>query len=121
MQVEWLRLEIQSVPVRLVFESALELMSSTQLGTFQVSFLQSHALIQQRIVAPFKAVAMRISVSRRHMLSTRADGPLWQIQGTPTGSEKGAQHVWQRPRGRQNGRLPLLPQNRPQAASLSPR
>ena len=35
-QVEWLRERIKQVPVRLVFESALELMSLTQIGTFQV-------------------------------------------------------------------------------------
>jgi len=33
--VEWLRARIQAVPVRLVFESALELMGCTQIGTFQ--------------------------------------------------------------------------------------
>lgn len=35
-QVEWMKERIQQIPVRLVFESALELMSMTQLGTFQV-------------------------------------------------------------------------------------
>ncbi|KAK9843478.1 hypothetical protein WJX81_004582 [Elliptochloris bilobata] len=35
-QVEWLRERIQAVPVRLVFESALELMGCTQIGTFQM-------------------------------------------------------------------------------------
>lgn len=34
-QVEWLKERIQQIPVRLVFESALELMSCTQLGSFQ--------------------------------------------------------------------------------------
>lgn len=33
-QVEWLRARVQRIPVRLVFESALELMSSTQVGSF---------------------------------------------------------------------------------------
>lgn len=37
LQVEWLRERIQAVPVRLAFESALELMSTTQIGTFQVT------------------------------------------------------------------------------------
>lgn len=37
LQVEWLRERIQKVPVRLVFESALELMGTTQLGSFQAS------------------------------------------------------------------------------------
>ena len=36
-QVEWLRERIKQIPVRLVFESALELMSLTQIGTFQVT------------------------------------------------------------------------------------
>ena len=36
-QVEWLRERIQKVPVRLVFESALELMGTTQLGSFKAS------------------------------------------------------------------------------------
>ena len=35
-QVEWLRERIQAVPLRLVFESALELMGCTQIGTFKV-------------------------------------------------------------------------------------
>lgn len=35
-QVEWLKARVDQIPVRLVFESALELMSSTQIGTFQV-------------------------------------------------------------------------------------
>ncbi|KAK9811539.1 hypothetical protein WJX72_005618 [[Myrmecia] bisecta] len=35
-QVEWLRSQIAAVPVRLVFESALELMGCTQIGTFQM-------------------------------------------------------------------------------------
>ena len=34
-QVEWMKERIQLVPVRLVFESALELMSMTLLGSFQ--------------------------------------------------------------------------------------
>ena len=36
-QVEWLRARISAIPVRLVFESALELMGTTQIGTFQAS------------------------------------------------------------------------------------
>ena len=36
-QVEWLRARVARVPVRLVFESALELMSTTQVGTFQMA------------------------------------------------------------------------------------
>ncbi len=43
-QVEWLRARIQAVPVRLVFESALELMGCTQIGTFQA---RQHALGEQ--------------------------------------------------------------------------
>jgi hypothetical protein len=35
-QVEWLRGAVAAVPVRLVFESALELMSSNQVGSFKV-------------------------------------------------------------------------------------
>ncbi|GAB4822001.1 hypothetical protein N2152v2_009047 [Parachlorella kessleri] len=35
-QVEWLRERVGQVPVRLVFESALELMSSTQVGSFKM-------------------------------------------------------------------------------------
>ncbi|KAL3147924.1 Magnesium chelatase, variant 2 [Trebouxia sp. C0010 RCD-2024] len=35
-QVEWLKARVDQIPVRLVFESALELMSSTQIGTFQM-------------------------------------------------------------------------------------
>ncbi|KAK9860391.1 hypothetical protein WJX84_004358 [Apatococcus fuscideae] len=35
-QVEWLRARISAIPVRLVFESALELMGTTQIGTFQM-------------------------------------------------------------------------------------
>jgi Domain of unknown function (DUF3479) len=35
-QVEWLKVLVAKVPLRLVFESALELMSCTQVGTFQV-------------------------------------------------------------------------------------
>jgi magnesium chelatase subunit H len=33
-QVEWLRARLARVPVRLVFESSLELMSSTSVGSF---------------------------------------------------------------------------------------
>lgn len=36
-QVEWLKALVDKVPIRLVFESALELMGCTQIGTFQVS------------------------------------------------------------------------------------
>jgi Domain of unknown function (DUF3479) len=35
-QVEWLREKAQAVPIRLVFESALELMGTTQIGTFKM-------------------------------------------------------------------------------------
>jgi len=35
-QVEWLRPKVEAVPVRLVFESALELMSYTQVGSFEM-------------------------------------------------------------------------------------
>lgn len=35
-QVEWLKSRVKKIPLRLVFESALELMSTTQIGTFQV-------------------------------------------------------------------------------------
>lgn len=36
-QVEWLRKKIENIPVRFVFESALELMSCTQVGSFDMS------------------------------------------------------------------------------------
>lgn len=36
LQVEWLRELVVRVPIRLVFESALELMGTTKIGTFQV-------------------------------------------------------------------------------------
>lgn len=36
-QVEWLKEQVDKVPVRFVFESALELMSSTQVGSFQMN------------------------------------------------------------------------------------
>ncbi|MBD2314133.1 magnesium chelatase subunit H [Desertifilum sp. FACHB-1129] len=35
-QVEWLRQRVQHIPIRLVFESALELMSLTQIGEFKI-------------------------------------------------------------------------------------
>ena len=35
-QVQWLRARVQDIPIRLVFESALELMSLTQLGKFVI-------------------------------------------------------------------------------------
>jgi len=35
-QVEWLKARVEAVPVRLIFESALELMSSTQVGDFNM-------------------------------------------------------------------------------------
>ncbi|KAL0032609.1 hypothetical protein WJX77_010520 [Trebouxia sp. C0004] len=35
-QVEWLKSRVEKIPLRLVFESALELMSATQIGTFQM-------------------------------------------------------------------------------------
>lgn len=38
-QVEWLRERVQQIPIRLVFESALELMGTTQLGGFKVLHL----------------------------------------------------------------------------------
>ena len=41
-QVEWLREKSKNIPIRLVFESALELMSTTQLGGFKVHV--SHCL-----------------------------------------------------------------------------
>lgn len=34
--MEWLRGRISGIPLRLVFESALELMGSTQVGSFQM-------------------------------------------------------------------------------------
>jgi magnesium chelatase subunit H len=36
-QVEWLREKVAKIPIRLVFESALELMGQTQIGTFQMA------------------------------------------------------------------------------------
>lgn len=36
-QVEWLRTRIQKIPLRFIFESSLELMSSTQVGGFQMA------------------------------------------------------------------------------------
>jgi magnesium chelatase subunit H len=36
-QVEWLKERVKKVPVKFVFESALELMSSTQVGSFQMN------------------------------------------------------------------------------------
>ena len=36
-QVEWLKARLDNIPLRFVFESALELMSSTQVGGFQMS------------------------------------------------------------------------------------
>lgn len=47
-QVEWLRDRIKQVPIRLVFESALELMSLTQIGTFQVR-TQEHMFQQHQL------------------------------------------------------------------------
>ena len=38
-QVEWLREKSRDIPIRLVFESALELMGTTQLGGFKVGLL----------------------------------------------------------------------------------
>jgi magnesium chelatase subunit H len=35
-QVMWLRERVENIPIRLVFESALELMSLTQLGQFKI-------------------------------------------------------------------------------------
>jgi magnesium chelatase subunit H len=35
--VEWLRQRVASIPVRLVFESSLELMESTQVGGFKMA------------------------------------------------------------------------------------
>lgn len=35
-QVEWLRDQIKDIPIRLVFESALELMGTTEIGSFKV-------------------------------------------------------------------------------------
>ena len=34
--VMWLRPRVQNIPIRLVFESALELMSLTQIGAFKI-------------------------------------------------------------------------------------
>ena len=34
--MEWLRERVRAIPVRLAFESALELMGTTQIGSFQV-------------------------------------------------------------------------------------
>ena len=44
LQVEWLRERIGAIPVRLVFESALELMGTTQIGSFQVRLLLTSQL-----------------------------------------------------------------------------
>ena len=41
LQVEWLRERIKAIPLRLAFESALELMGTTQIGSFQVSLPHS--------------------------------------------------------------------------------
>ena len=40
LQVEWLREKSRDIPIRLVFESALELMGTTQHGGFKVRALQ---------------------------------------------------------------------------------
>ena len=54
-QVEWLKSRVDKIPVRLVFESALELMSSTQIGTFQVPLRFAcpahHAMSQSPVLA----------------------------------------------------------------------
>lgn len=47
-QVEWLRERIQAVPVRLVFESALELMGCTQIGTFKVRCVTLTSVLSSR-------------------------------------------------------------------------
>lgn len=44
-QVEWLREQIKDIPIRLVFESALELMGTTQLGGFKVHITLVHLLL----------------------------------------------------------------------------
>ena len=60
-QVEWLKSRVDKIPVRLVFESALELMSSTQIGTFQVPLQLAcpahHAMSQMRPVMSIPAMA----------------------------------------------------------------
>ena len=55
-QVEWLKSRVDKIPVRLVFESALELMSSTQIGTFQVCNLSA-------VVSPMRKVCARLSIA----------------------------------------------------------
>ena len=52
-QVEWLKERIQKVPVRLVFESALELMGTTQLGSFKA---RQPVFVAQPLLMPFPSV-----------------------------------------------------------------
>lgn len=49
------------------------------------------------------------------------DGPFWEVEGTTASCEEGAELVWQWQGGGSHGGLPLLPQDRPQAAALPAR
>ena len=57
-QVEWLRARVSNIPVRLVFESALELMSCTEIGTFQVS----QQLGQQKPLMPKMLASAKLAL-----------------------------------------------------------
>ena len=50
-----------------------------------------------------------------------ADGSFWEVEGPTASCEEGAELVWQRQGGGSHGGLPLLPQDRPQAAALPAR
>jgi len=71
-QVEWLGEKSKDIPIRLVFESALELMGTTQLGGFKVRVLNCSRLFNYFLwaaTASFPRVrAKRANFSRVYLV-----------------------------------------------------
>ena len=92
LQVEWVKQRIQQVPVRLVFESALELMGTTQLGSFKV-------VRHLSLTTMFAGLSQCACTLTLICVCLCVDGPQWQEQGPSPRSQEGAEPLRQRQGG----------------------
>ena len=140
LQVEWLRARIADIPYRLVFESALELMGSTRVGTFTMGeggqskgpppaggcALDGARCVCVSCLPPLPAHHSKTTPLAHTLTSPQHThdppphthtAPVWLP--TPPCSEKGVVHVWQREGGGSHGWVPVLSEDRAQAAQVS--
>jgi hypothetical protein len=77
------------VPVRLVFESALELMSCTQIGTFQVTRPPRPSEPTGRCTCMCCKPLDPLPPTAQCLVHHTADGTKWQVKGTATNGQEG--------------------------------